>query len=204
MYTQDGMAVTLRTILMGLTFPVNAAPTAQTSLFHMVDPAVRAATPGIILFVYDDARREFAARLLEVLPAYIWTFYGDRFVREWFHSTSFDILDQVTFEVDTEEEDFTVANWTGNWETEDSRLTAQLNNEAVPGGIRIEGMEAVEQEEHRVLHAVVDDQSAFSFISRAQSEDSNGSADSTQTTSSGSATGGSGEAGTLNGPGPAA
>ena len=212
MHTMDGQAHTLRGILMEATYPLNQPLSVKNRLFHCVEVTPQAGVPGIRAHAYaETARLKEARRFLQVLPAFVWNFYGEEFLRQWFHPTSFDILDQVTFTLVEEEEGYTIENWTGNWETEDSREQTRMNNEPLPGGITIDGTELVEEEEGvRVLHAHVDDQSVFSFISRAQSVDSNGSADSTQATvdstqatSSGSATGGFGEAGTLDGPGPA-
>jgi hypothetical protein len=204
MYTKDGQAHTLRAILMTSTYPMNEVLSVTNRMFHCVEVSDKAAFPGIKALAYAQTDSLDKARgFLKVLPAFIWNFYGEDFLKQWFHPNSFDVLGQVTFTLIDEEEGYTIENWDGEWTTFDSQEQDRLNSEPLPGGITIDGLEMMEEEEAgvRVLHTHVDDQSAFSFISRAQSVDSNGSADSTQATSSGSATGGLGEAGTFTGPG---
>jgi hypothetical protein len=157
---------TLRELLLNITFPlVPKKKRNAPKLFFTVDYAASGQDKdrGAVYFTAYHDRKELAAKVVDILPAYIEHYHGRDLAKKWCHPASMGIIQDITFLVDED------GNDTGEWTTMEDEMGQDILDEDM--GIRLDlgNLALLEIGEGRVLHNA-DDASANSFRSALGAE----------------------------------
>jgi hypothetical protein len=118
---------------------------------------------AVYLTAYHD-RKELAAKVVDILPAFIDHYYGRELAKKWCHPSSMSIIHDITF---LEDED---GNDLGEWTTVEDDMGQEILDEDM--GIQLDlsnlGLLEFHPEDRVLLNA--DDASAASFRSALGAE----------------------------------
>jgi hypothetical protein len=161
---------TLRELLLGVTFPlVPKKKRSAPKLFFTVDYASSGQDKdkgAVYLTAYHD-RKELAAKVVDILPAFIEHYYGRDLAKKWCHPNSMGIIQDITF---LEDED---GNDTGEWVTMEDEMGQDILDEDMGIQLDLGNLALLEfGHDNRVLHNA-DDASANSFRSALGAEHTN-------------------------------
>ena len=129
--------MTLRTFLMGLTFPLSPKKGAKTkALIHSVDwtSSGQDAGASVMITAYNDRSKQ-VEQLVQILPEFIEFQFNEQIRKAWMNHQV--ILQDVDFHMDDE------GNWKGSWATEDDKMNADIFNEEMEFDIVFENLELV-------------------------------------------------------------
>jgi hypothetical protein len=117
----------------------------------------------VYLTAYND-RKELAAKVVDILPAYIDHMYGKHLAKAWCHAAALSIIQDITFLTDDD------GNDTGEWTTREDDMGVDILNEDMGYKFDLSNMDLLNDEmDDRVLHDV-DDASVISFRSALGAE----------------------------------
>ena len=111
----------------------------------------------VYLTAYHD-RLNDAESLADILPAYM-NFHMGQSTQRWFRPDHCDVIQDVTFTMDPENDDL----WTGTWTTSDDENLHDINEEDLGRGVSFEGMQLVQNEVSRPILTHADDASNLTF-----------------------------------------
>jgi hypothetical protein len=157
---------TLRQLLLEVTFPLITNKTNPPKLFFTIDFAASGADKdkGVVYLTAYNDQKELAAKVVDILPAFIQHIYGKDLVKKWCHALAMSIIQDITFLPDEE------GTNTGEWSTKEDEMGINILNEDMGVKLDFSNMELLNYNmENRVLH-IVDDASAISFHSALGAE----------------------------------
>ncbi|MGL5936570.1 MAG: hypothetical protein ACRCZI_13230, partial [Cetobacterium sp.] len=157
---------TLRQLLLEVTSPLITNKSKPPKLFFTIDFAASGADKdkGAVYFTAYNDRKDLAAKVVDILPAFIQHMYGKDLVKKWCHSSAMGIIRDITFLTDEN------GNDTGEWSTKEDEMGMNILNEDMGVKLDFSNMELLSYDvEDRVLHDA-DDASAISFRSALGAE----------------------------------
>jgi hypothetical protein len=117
----------------------------------------------VYLTAYND-RKELAAKVVDIMPAFIEHMYGRTLATRWCHASALSIIQDITFLTDDD------GNDTGEWTTKEDDMGMDILNEDMGVKLDFSNMELLNFDmDDRVLHNA-DDASAISFHSALGAE----------------------------------
>jgi hypothetical protein len=157
---------TLRQLLLEITSPIITTRKNPPKLFFTVDFAASGADrdKGVVYLTAYNDRKELAAKVVDILPAYIDHMYGKHLAKTWCHAAALSIIQDITFLTDDD------GNDTGEWTTREDDMGVDILNEDMGYKFDLSNMDLLNDEmDDRVLHDA-DDASAISFRSALGAE----------------------------------
>jgi hypothetical protein len=152
---------TLRQLLLEITSPIITTKKNPPKLFFTVDFAASGADKdkGVVYLTAYNDRKELAAKVVDILPAFIEHMYGKELAKKWCHASALSIIQDITFLTDDD------GNDTGEWTTREDDMGVDILNEDMGVKLDFSNMELLNYDmDDRVLHNA-DDASAISFRS---------------------------------------
>jgi hypothetical protein len=150
---------TLRQLLLEITSPIVTYKKNPAKLFFTVDYAASGVDKdkgAVYLTAYND-RKELAAKVVDILPAFIEHMYGKHLTSKWCHAAAMGIIQDITFLTDDD------GNDTGEWTTREDAMGADILNEDMGVRLDFSSMELLSYDmDERVLHNA-EDASVISF-----------------------------------------
>jgi hypothetical protein len=157
---------TLRQLLLEITSPIITTKRNPPKLFFTVDFAASGADrdKGVVYLTAYNDRKELAAKVVDILPAFVEHMYGRDLAKKWCHASALGIIQDITFTTDDD------GNDTGEWTTSEDDMGVDILNEDMGTTLDFSNMELLAYDlDDRVLHNA-DDASAISFRSALGAE----------------------------------
>jgi hypothetical protein len=156
----------LRQLLLEISSPIVTTKPNPPRLFFTVDYAASGVDKDkqvVYLTAYHD-RKELAAKVVDILPAFIEHNYGRALVKKWCHPNALGMINDITFLTDED------GNDTGEWITQEDEMGQEILDEDMGveldfGGIDMNTFGC----DDRVLHNA-DDASMMTFGSALGAE----------------------------------
>jgi hypothetical protein len=157
---------TLRQLLLEITSPIITIKTNPPKLFFTVDFAASGADKdkGVVYLTAYNDRKELAAKVVDILPAFINHMHGRDLAKKWCHASALGIIQDITFTTDDD------GNDTGEWTTVEDDMGIDILNEDMGVKLDFTNLDLLTYDmDDRVLHNA-DDASAISFRSALGAE----------------------------------
>jgi hypothetical protein len=157
---------TLRQLLLEITSPIITTKTNPPKLFFTVDFAASGTDKdnGVVYLTAYNDRKELAAKVVDILPAFIEHMYGRDLAKKWCHASALGIIQDITFNTDDD------GNDTGEWTTKEDDMGIEIINEDMGTKLDFSNLDLLTYDmDDRVLHNA-DDASAISFRSALGAE----------------------------------
>jgi hypothetical protein len=160
----------LRQLLLGISNPIVTKKKNPPKLFFTVDYASSGADKEkqVVYFTAYHDRKELAAKVVDILPAFIEHNYGRSLAKKWCHPNSLGMIADITFLTDED------GNDTGEWTTEEDEMGQDILDEDMGVHLDFDGIDMSDfGYDERVLHNA-DDASVMTFGSALGAERNNG------------------------------
>ena len=156
----------LRQLLLAIPNPLVTKKTHPPKLFFTVDYAASGADKEkevVYLTAYHD-QNDLAAKVVDILPAFIEHNYGRTLAKKWCHPNSLGMINEITFLTDED------GNDTGEWTTDEDEMGQDILDEDMGVQLDFGGLDmSTFGYEERVLHNA-DDSSMMTFGSALGAE----------------------------------
>jgi hypothetical protein len=156
----------LRQLLLEISSPIVTKKPNPPRLFFTVDYAASGADKDkqvVYLTAYHD-RKELAAKVVDILPAFIEHNYGRALVKKWCHPNALGMINDITFLTDED------GNDTGEWITQEDEMGQEILDEDMGVQLDFSGIDMCSfGSDDRVLHNA-DDASMMTFGSALSAE----------------------------------